>query len=79
MFSIAQCAHVGGYLKIAGELYARTIAIIRNSKDTIEETLASVAMAPDEVHIGALAGLGQLASHMGYLFSSIFTSWIVIQ
>jgi hypothetical protein len=25
-----------------------------------------VAMAPEEVHIGALAGLGQLASHLGY-------------
>ncbi|KAG0627345.1 hypothetical protein M758_2G193400 [Ceratodon purpureus] len=66
MFSLAQCAHVGGYFKIAGELYGRTIAIIRNSKDAASEgTLASVAMAPDEVHVGALAGLGQLASHIG--------------
>ena len=73
MFSLAQCAHVGGYFKIAGELYGRTIAIIRNSKDAASEgTLASVAMAPDEVHVGALAGLGQLASHIGYGFSYYF-------
>lgn len=73
MFSIAQCAHEGGYLKIAGELYGRTSTIIRNLEDTSEATLASVAMAPDKVHTGALAGLGQLASHMGYGFSSSFS------
>lgn len=66
MLSIAQCAHAGGSLKIAGEIYQKTIAIIRNSKETSEMTLASVAMAPDEVHVGALAGLGQLATHGGY-------------
>ena len=68
MFSIAQCAHVGGSLKIAGELYERAIAIIRNAKEGSEVTLSSVAMAPEEVHIGALAGLGQLAAHKGYDF-----------
>jgi hypothetical protein len=68
VFSIAQCAHVGGSLKIAGELYERAIAIIRNAKEGSEVTLASVAMAPEEVHIGALAGLGQLAAHKGYDF-----------
>lgn len=65
VLSVAQCAHVGGSLKIAGELYERTITIIQNSKEAGEMTLASVAMAPDEVHVGALAGLGQLATHRG--------------
>lgn len=54
-------------MKIAGELYEKTIAIIQNSKEAGEMTLASVAMAPDEVHVGALAGLGQLATHRGYV------------
>ena len=31
VLSIAECAHVGGSLKIAGELYEKSIAIIRNS------------------------------------------------
>lgn len=65
MLSIAQCAHVGGSLKIAGELYEKTVAIIRNSKEASELTLASAAMSPDEVLVGALAGLGQLATHKG--------------
>lgn len=64
---------MGGSLNIAGELYEKTISIIRNSKQASEVTLASVAMAPDEVHVGALAGLGQLATHRGYEFSLIFT------
>jgi hypothetical protein len=69
VFSIAQCAHVGGSLKIAGELYERAIAIIRNAKEGSKVNLTSFAMAPDEVHIGALADLGQLAAHKGYEFS----------
>lgn len=67
MLSIAECAHVGGALELAGEIYKKTIAIIRNSKDASETTYASVAMHPDEVHVGALAGLGQLATHKGDL------------
>ncbi len=65
ILSFSQCAHVGGQLSFAKDLYERAITIISNTKET-ELTLASVAMAPEEVHIGALAGLGQLASHLGY-------------
>jgi tetratricopeptide (TPR) repeat protein len=65
ILSFSQCAHVGGQLSCAKDLYERAITIISNTKETSELTLASVAMAPEEVHIGALAGLGQLASHLG--------------
>jgi hypothetical protein len=66
ILSFSQCAHVDGQLSRAKDLYERAITIISNTKETSELTLASVAMAPEEVHIGALAGLGQLASHLGY-------------
>ncbi len=66
ILSFSQCAHVGGQLSCAKDLYERAITIISNTKETSELTLASVAMAPEEVYIGALAGLGQLASHLGY-------------
>lgn len=66
MLSVAQCAHIGGYLKIAGDLYRRTISILQNSKESSSKvTLASCAMTPEEVQVGALAGLGQLACHVG--------------
>lgn len=69
MLSVAQCAHIGGYLKIAGDLYRRTISILQNSKESSSKvTLASCAMTPEEVQVGALAGLGQLACHVGYEF-----------
>lgn len=67
MLSLAQCAHVGGLLELARNLYERAIAIVTNSETSVL-TLASVAMTSEEVHVGALAGLGQLESHLGYIF-----------
>lgn len=67
MLSLAQCAHVRGYLELARNLYERAIAIVTNSETSVL-TLASVAMTSEEVHVGALAGLGQLESHLGYIF-----------
>lgn len=67
MLSLAQCAHVRGNLELARSLYERAIAIVTNSETSVL-TLASVAMTSEEVHVGALAGLGQLESHLGYIF-----------
>lgn len=57
---------MGGHVALARQLYERAISIVGNSRETNDLTLASVAMAPEEVHVQALAGLGQIASHLGY-------------
>ncbi|CAK9208695.1 unnamed protein product [Sphagnum troendelagicum] len=56
ILSFSQCAHVGGQLSCAKDLYERAITIISNKKETSELTLASVAMAPEEISHEAKEG-----------------------
>eukprot|EP00270_Netrium_digitus_P017197 TRINITY_DN6269_c0_g3_i1.p1 TRINITY_DN6269_c0_g3~~TRINITY_DN6269_c0_g3_i1.p1 ORF type:complete len:621 (-),score=150.22 TRINITY_DN6269_c0_g3_i1:22-1884(-) len=64
----AQHVHAQGQLQEAQELYEKALAEASRAAAGVPcVPLASGMMAPAEISMGALAGMGQLAAHCGYL------------
>eukprot|EP00252_Welwitschia_mirabilis_P005312 TRINITY_DN15811_c0_g1_i1.p1 TRINITY_DN15811_c0_g1~~TRINITY_DN15811_c0_g1_i1.p1 ORF type:complete len:425 (-),score=89.58 TRINITY_DN15811_c0_g1_i1:265-1539(-) len=61
----AEFLHINGDLQLAKEMYKYSLEVSTHVNRQNNTFLAACAMIPEEVHLGATCGLGQLATHCG--------------
>ncbi|KAI5075342.1 hypothetical protein GOP47_0009418 [Adiantum capillus-veneris] len=65
VLALAQFHHVQGNFSAAKELYEKAVINSKKEVESSEFSLSAMSMVPEAVHVGAVAGLGQLLTVTG--------------
>ncbi|MCO5592217.1 hypothetical protein L7F22_046215 [Adiantum nelumboides] len=65
VLALAQFYHVQGNFSAAKEFYEKAFISSKKEGESSDHSLSSMSMVPEAVHVGAMAGLGQLLTATG--------------